>query len=700
MSVSDSHLAIPLPPVTFPIMKSPVFLLLVLSFFAVPVFADGPDDNKADSVREIPPPGIEVPAEKKAALEKGLSELKAALDGIAKDTKAPEIARTYLPDAEICYKAVRDALKHNEFFSPKEIDFASELLKMGKERAAQLKQGKAPWLTQTGHVFRGYRSKIDGSIQPFGLEIPANYTFTGKDEWRLDFWFHGRGEKLSEVSFLQQRHTGGGGKITPKNTIVLHPYARYSNANKFAGEEDLFETLAVAKRDYRIDDNRILVRGFSMGGAACWQFAVHYAGQWAAASPGAGFSETPDFLKTFQGEELKPTWWEEKLWRWYDATNWVINLSNMPTIAYSGEVDRQKQAADMMVAAAKKEGLDLVHLIGPGMAHKYHPDTLAEIESRLASIATVGRDPFPETVRFITYTLRYNTMKWVQVDGLAEHWEPGRIHATLSPKDGVDVTASGITAFSLHFPSGTCPIDTVNVIPTLTVNGDHFRAPKPASDRSWNVWCRQANGKWEVSDKPFPAKEGALTKHHNLQGPIDDAFTGSFLFVTPTGKPQIDLAGEWTKAESKHAIEHWRKQFRGDARVKKDSEVKDEDIANHNLVLWGDPSSNKLIAKIVGKLPIEWTPQKLVVAGKNYDPKFHTVALIYPNPLNPDRYVVLNSGFTYREYDYLNNARQTSKLPDWAVIDLRQAPSTRFPGKIVSAGFFDENWKFKKQPEH
>ena len=44
--------------------------------------------------------------------------------------------------------------------------------------------------------------------------------------------------------------------------------------------------------------------------------------------------------------------------------------------------------------------------------------------------------------------------------------------------------------------------------------------------------------------------------------------------------------------------------------------------------------------------------------------------LIFPNPLNPERYVVLNSGFTFREYDYLNNARQVPKLPDWAVVDV------------------------------
>ena len=68
--------------------------------------------------------------------------------------------------------------------------------------------------------------------------------------------------------------------------------------------------------------------------------------------------------------------------------------------------------------------------------------------------------------------------------------------------------------------------------------------------------------------------------------------------------------------------------------------------------------------------------------------------MIYPNPLNPNRYIVLNSGFTFREYDYLNNARQVPKLPDWAVVDVNTPPSSRWPGKVAEAGFFGERWEF------
>jgi hypothetical protein len=187
--------------------------------------------------------------------------------------------------------------------------------------------------------------------------------------------------------------------------------------------------------------------------------------------------------------------------------------------------------------------------------------------------------------------------------------------------------------------------------------------------------------------------ETSLRKRHGLQGPIDDAFMDSFLMVRPTGTPLNEKVGAWASAEMKHALDHWRRQFRGDARVKDDSAVTDADIAAHNLVLWGDPSSNKLLAKIAEKLPVHWDAQSVRAGTQTYSGDHHVPVLIYPNPLNPRRYVVLNSGFTFREYDYLNNARQIPRLPDYAVIDINVPVSSKAPGGIVNAGFFDEHWQ-------
>jgi hypothetical protein len=204
---------------------------------------------------------------------------------------------------------------------------------------------------------------------------------------------------------------------------------------------------------------------------------------------------------------------------------------------------------------------------------------------------------------------------------------------------------------------------------------------------------RKEGGKWRI----VPAVEtDSLAKRHGLQGPIDDAFMDSFLMVRPTGKPLNDKVAAWVKGEMEHAVTHWRKHFRGDARVKDDRDISAADIAAHNLVLWGDPSSNALLAKLLGKLPLHWDGKELSLGKEKHDAAHHVPVLIYPNPLNPKRYVVLNSGFTFREYDYLNNARQVPKLPDHAILDVRTPPSSRWPGKVVAAGFFDEDWGVKE----
>ena len=112
-------------------------------------------------------------------------------------------------------------------------------------------------------------------------------------------------------------------------------------------------------------------------------------------------------------------------------------------------------------------------------------------------------------------------------------------------------------------------------------------------------------------------------------------------------------------------------------------------------MLWGDPQSNRLLAKLAESLPVSWNDGQVSVGGKSFAAGGHMPVMIYPNPLNPSRYVVLNSSFTYREYAYLNNARQVPMLPDWAIVDLSTPPGSVWPGKIVAADFFDEKWGVK-----
>ncbi len=678
-------------------------LALLLGLLAPLALADGPADNIPARVRPIPPKGKPVPEEEVKSLREGLSKLadKIAAIEARKDRKLSR----YLPDVRIHHKAVRYALDYDEFFDPREIAAAHTMLKEGMDRAdALLETGKAPWMDQTGLVWLAYTSKIDGSDQPYALIVPDSWQPRSAVRHRLDIWFHGRGETRTEVAYYVERHRDLG-EFLPEDTFVLHPYGRFCNAAKFAGEVDAFEALDDVKKRYKIEENQTSVRGFSMGGASVWHFAVHYPDLWFAANPGAGFAETPRFLNVFQNEKVEPTWYEKKLWQMYDCDLVAGNLRLCPTVAYSGELDSQKQAADVMAEALRKEKIELTHIIGPKTKHSYHPAAKREVAKRMESLAETGRDLFRSTVDYSTFSLRYNRASWVTIDALEEHWKPAEIQigGSYNLDSEATVWVENVTAFSIDVPSGfergpspgarkfrfkeAKPIG----IEPPDEAGLVLQGPYPNTDQSLHVQFHREGTQWKLGPMP----ESGLRKKHGLQGPIDDAFLDAFTFVRPTGSSKNEKVSAWVKSESDRAVRRWRTQMRGDAQVRDDTAVSDGDIAKSNLVLWGDPESNAVLKKIADRLPIVWKGDQLVVGDETYSAADHVPILIFPNPLNPEKYVVLNSGFTYREYDDLNNARQVPKLPDWAIVDVNTPPNSRFPGKVVDANFFDEQWKLK-----
>jgi hypothetical protein len=669
------------------------FALIAATAFAFNSLADGPADNIPDKVRPVPPAGAKLSDEVRSELLEGAAQLGSEVDKLRGELKGSKSnLLPLLPDIRIYQKAVDWAVRYGEIFNAtNEVNAARNLLKAGNDRAQQLREGRPQWISATGLVVRGYVSRLDDSVQPYGLVVPPTFNPNSPHQYRLDIWFHGRDEKLTELNFLAQRQRDAG-QFTPRNTIVLHTYSRFCNGQKLAGEIDVFEALADVRKNYPIDDNRIVVRGFSLGGAACWHIAAHYPGHWVAAAPGAGFSETPEFLKVFQNEKLQPPWFEQTLWHQYNATDYALNFFNLPTVAYSGELDSQKQAADAMAKVMQVEELELTHIIGPQTRHAYHPSARQEINRRIDSIAERGRDPLPKQIRFTTWTLRYNNCAWLNVTGLEKHWTQARVSADIMAGNKLEIKTENVSALKISMPAGLCPFTAREKV-RVVIDGKELSGPRVASDKSWEVDISKAGRTWRVGEAP----EQDLVKRHGLQGPIDDAFMDSFLVVRPTGQSANGKIAAWAAGELAHFTNEWRRHFRGDARLKDDTAVTDADIAAHNLILWGDADSNALIGKLKDKLPIQWTAQNISAGPKTYPSANHVPLLIYPNPLNPEHYVVLNSGFTFREYDYLNNARQVPKLPDWVVVDVDTPPSSRWPGKVVDAGFFGERWELTAQ---
>jgi len=337
-------------------------------------------------------------------------------------------------------------------------------------------------------------------------------------------------------------------------------------------------------------------------------------------------------------------------------------LFNQPIIAYSGENDKQIQAAQVMEEAFAAEGQVLDHRIGPGMDHIYHPDTLAEIMTKMKNYP--DRRPNYRSVRLQTQTLRYHKVRWVEALRLEQHWQDSRIDASHSGPS-IGVRTKNIAAFRLR-PKGSVRI--------VTIDNKDFDVPGEPAE----VTFVKRDGAWTLGT-PEPGG-----KRPGLQGPIDDAFMTPFLVVTPSGKTDSNTnaaLARWVAFELDHLRERWATLFRAQLPEKRDVDVTDADIESKNLILWGDAESNALIKRLDGKLP-----------QREFDAATQVHAFIHPNPLAPDRYVVLNSGVTFRPGHDRTNSQQNPKLPDWAVLDITQAPTDTAAGRVVASGFFDENW--------
>ena len=623
----------------------------------------------------VPPPGIPIS-------EKDRAELRAGDNALAKEISGLRSAKRsdLLPDVEIFHKAVDWALRYDEFYRSNEVGLARTLLKTGMERAQQLREGKPAWLTATGLVVRGYISKIDGSVQPLGLVVPATYASDKIKRRRLDVWLHGRDDKLTELKFISDRMKSYG-DFAPADAFVLHPYGRYCNAFKFAGETDVFEAMEQVKKFYPIDDQRIALRGFSMGGAGAWHLGAHHPDVWAVVSPGAGFAETAEYQKLGTNRAKVPAW-EQKLWQLYDATDYAANFANVPVVAYNGTDDPQRQAADMMERAMKAEGFKLPRVWGTNVGHKYTPEGKKEVSRFVDESMMRGKSNQP-SIHFTTRTLRYNTRPHLTITRLERHWARADVWCDLTSSP-LTIHTTNVAAFQISVWGADTSLDNL-----LIDDQAGLRASSGAYDGGTSIRDfileKDRNKKW-ISVKS--QDEIAAGKRPGLQGPIDDAFMDSFLVVRPTGKAQSERLGAWSASQLAKATNDWRAQFRGDARVKDDSQVTDADIAAHNLVLFGDPQSNKLLARIADKLPLRWNAASVKVGGKTFSAATHAPILIFPNPLNPQRYVVLNSGFTFADAGLGSNAQQTPKLPDYAVLDVTT-------DSVVLDDFFDEQWKLR-----
>ena len=628
-----------------------------------------------------PPPAR--PSGERGQIERGVAELRGRL--VKLRAKSAKLNPDLLADAGIYVKGIDWALRYDEKLTPEDLSLLKKALQRGNERAAALEAGKSPWADRKGKTVRAFVSAVDGSVQPYGVVVPANYS--RKKPARLDVVLHGstRPVGMSELRFMSRFEEAEGARPPDQDYVELHPLGRVENCYRWAGETDVFEAIEAVCRNYSIDRDRVVLRGMSMGASGTWHLGLKHPDRFVALGPYCGYVDTHEFSRTplasfVKVGELPPH--QEKALRMLDSIDYAANAGVVPAVACMGEKDVYFQAHVLMGKAMKKEGLEMVNLISPGTGHVIDPRTHREQMRRIGEHAAKGRDREPKRLRFVTWTLKYNRCHWLQILALNEHYVRAELEVKVADDGSVEFEApKNVALFSFRSP----------VLPKkgarLRIAGRDVAALPLGADRPQELYVRRQGDGWKLSAKPI-APAG---KRPGLQGPIDDAFAAPFLCVRGTGKAWNPAVRAWSEANLKRFASEWHRYFRGELPVKDDVAVTADDVRRYNLILFGDPGSNRWIEKVLPRLPVRWTRTSVRIGGRSYDAADHAPVLIQPSPLAEGRYVVLNSGHTFHGKELASlNYLLFPRLGDWAVLRLGPEPLDE---AVVRAGFFDEKWQ-------
>jgi hypothetical protein len=303
----------------------------------------------------------------------------------------------------------------------------------------------------------------------------------------------------------------------------------------------------------------------------------------------------------------------------------------------------------------------------------------------LTRLSGYSRPGFPTSVHLRTAAYRYRRQHWVEIDGLREVHLFAEVSAVIRRSRGgraLTVTTDGVTALSLHLEEAperwqdgdlTVEIDGATVCAEGCWGGLHF--------------ALSSSGSWTAVDHP-PDRAGL--KRPGLEGPAQDALYEGVTLVYGTQDPEL----EPFLRHLAYSEQGFRDRADVEFPVMADVEVTADLMERRHLVLYGTPDSNAVLGEMRGLLPIEVRGGSMTVGSEPMRGDDLSAVFIFPNPLAPDRYVIVKTGTSMLGLDGVRFAPRY--LPDFAVFgpQMRTALDWRtFRDRpVLAGGFFEDDW--------
>jgi len=534
------------------------------------------------------------------------------------------------------------------------------------------KAGKKGSVHAEGFVRLTYVDPVDNTPQFCRAYLPLKYD--PKQKWPLVVMLHGyNGANPVYVNWwsIDLRHN----EVVDKYPIIyIEPHGRGNTSYLGIGDQDILQCIELAKQRFNIDDDRVYLKGESMGGGGTWNVGTRHPELFAAIAPvyggwdyHVGLSE--EGIAKLSGRALFRA----------EAGNSLSHadaLLTTPVFVTHGDIDKSVDVKNSryLVKTLQRWGYDIQYHEYPGFGH----EGIEYYDQLIPWFLEHKRNADPVKVRVRSADLKYASAHWVKVTQL-------------------DNPNSFTTAEAEVLINNTIKLSTANVLEIELTPSAKLIDPRRPVTVIWNVNdirdTRVIDGRITLRDKNY--KPAQLHKTPQMAGMISDLTTTPFAVVIGTISKD-SLMTKAINAKAQQFIGYWKNWQKYEPRSMKDVDVTEADMKKYSLYLLGGPADNRVSKKIFERIPFQIADSTITIDGRLFNAKDAVLSAIYPNPYNHERYVNIvaatsGAGFSFFDpsdgelsgFDYYIT---DGKIPVYSIGAVSE--------KIrIATGFFDYNWK-------
>ncbi len=455
--------------------------------------------------------------------------------------------------------------------------------------------------------------------------------YSPETKWPLLVTLHGRGD---------------GPILAPgiDAMVQIGPFGRGSVNFTGIGERDVFDCIEVARTLFSIDTERLYLCGFSMGAGATFELGLKFPHVWAACVPVCGDQEDLPLIS---------------------------NARHLPFWIHAGSKDIMVPARRVRKAYEHACRLGFSHwryTEHRGMGHEFSINW-KDVQAWLLGQQRARR---PAQCTLVTADLRANTAYWTAITAFETCGRPARMDAAVMGQT-IFVETDNVAGYTLDLGDGL--VNTQQDVRILENDLDVFHGLPDAAGH----FVRACGASQALSKKP------------GLCGPLWDIYSAPCLLVYgAAGDPALAKAAR--QCADSFAAPAW--MGRVTFRVVADKDASEAMLRDCNLVLFGDARSNTILARLGDKLPIRMEEASILTHDRVYSAPDTGFVLIYPHPLNPERYVAVFAGNTPKAVNCFADIWPAfNSVPRDIDFGVFQFFSHGTTAKWLETGVFDTHWR-------